>query len=107
MTNAYNVPVSGSVEVQTPAGWSMASTSQPFSDLQPGETRELLLVVTKTCPLPINRYPFTITAKTDKGSAALKEELSVTLLVKGTPPLDGKAEDWQKLVHCPFFSPGA
>ena len=97
VTNAYNVPVSGSVEVKPPAGWSMASSSQPFAALKPGETVDLSFAVAKTQSLPINRYPFVITAMTDKGKAELKEELSATLLVKGTPPLEGKAEDWQKL----------
>jgi hypothetical protein len=107
VTNAYNVPVSGSVEVKAPAGWSMASASQPFADLKPGATAELSFAVTKTQPLPINRYPFTITAKTDKGNTELSEELSATLLVKGTPPLDGTAEDWQKLGALPVYLAGS
>ncbi|MGB2824278.1 MAG: hypothetical protein WBF17_25110 [Phycisphaerae bacterium] len=106
VTNAYNVPVSGSVEVKAPAGWNMAGASKPFAALKPGETAELSFEVTRTRPLPINRYPFTITARTDRGNAVLSEELSATLLVKGTPPLDGAAKDWQKLGALPVYLAG-
>ncbi|MBE3099643.1 MAG: hypothetical protein IMZ44_21210 [Planctomycetes bacterium] len=106
VTNAYNVPLSGSVEVKAPAGWTMAGASKPFADLKPGETAELSFEVAKTQPLPGNRYQFTVTAKTDKGNVELSEGLSATILVRGTPPLDGKAEDWQKLGALPVYLTG-
>ena len=107
VSNTYNVPMSGTVEVKAPEGWQMADTSMPFSDLKPGASTELSFNVTETKPLPINRYPFAITAKTDKGDVKWSETLSSTILVKGTPPLDGKAEDWQKLGAVPVFLSGS
>ena len=106
VTNAYNVPVSGSVEIKAPAGWSLASASQPLAALGPGATVELSFAVAATKPLPINRYSFTVTVKTDKGNVVWSEELSATLLVKGTPPLEGTADAWQKLGALPVYLSG-
>ena len=106
MTNAYNEPLSGSVEVKAPSDWHLANDSLPFANLAPGATKTLSFAVTNSKAIPVNRYAFTVTAKTEQGNVALSEELSETLLVKGTPPLVGKAEDWQKLGAVPVYLSG-
>ena len=75
VTNAYNRPLSGKVEVNARAGWTLASNTLPFTDLAPGAASELSFAVTAQ-PMPANRYPFTVTATTDKGSVKLSENLS-------------------------------
>ena len=106
VTNAYNVPLSGKVEVKAPADWKFSSHSLSFTDLAPGASTQLSFAVTSAKAAAANRYPFTVTATTDKGTVKLSENLSSTVIVKGTPPLEGKADDWKKLGAVPVYLSG-
>jgi len=102
LANVARAPLSGTASVKAPDGWQIEA-SKPFKDLAPGKSVDIEFAVRAAKPVPFNRYPFSIAVTTANGDNSRAEELSVAAFAKGTPSLDGTAEDWQKIGAIPVF----
>ena len=101
LANVARVHLSGTVSVKAPDGWQIEAAAdgrapKPFKDLAPGKSIDLEFAIKTAKPVAFNRYPFSVSVITNSGDNSRTEELSVAAFAKGTPPLDGTAEDWQK-----------
>ena len=93
LTNILNRPVKGQLQVSV-AGMKLDAPAQ--LEMQPNETRDLLIPVTEATANAANTYPlaFRFDAGAD-GSAVLKEDLHVNVIAKRTMKVDGDLSDWK------------
>ena len=101
LQNAYNVPLSGKISVRTPTDLRLRSASLKFKDLVPGKRTVFEFPIAGGVLNPGNRYPLKITVDTSQGRAELDEAVSLALIKRGTPTIDGDPSEWSKLGAVP------
>lgn len=91
--NVLNRPVSGSVTLALGDTVTLAAPEQKVA-LQPGERRTLAFAIQSTTPSPLNSYAAEAVFRGPDGEARLAETLQANVIVRGTPTIDGKLDEW-------------
>ncbi len=99
LTNVLNRPVKGSVQVSV-EGLKLDAPAE--LEMQPHETRDVLIPVTEATAKASNTYPlhFRFDAGKD-GAATLQEDLHVNAVAKRTVKIDGDLSDWKGVLPIP------
>jgi len=93
LTNILNRKVTGSIQVSV-AGMKLNAPAQ--LEMQPHETRDLLIPVTEATPSASNTYPLTFQFDAGPdGKAALTEDIHANVIAKRTIKVDGDLSDWK------------
>lgn len=93
VTARTNVPISGTVTLQLPSGWSVAPASQRFPTLQPGQATTLIFHLESEVSHPGDTI--TATATTMAGvSATATGQVNTYALTYGHPAIDGTLATW-------------
>ncbi|MEM1011332.1 MAG: hypothetical protein AAGI46_03820 [Planctomycetota bacterium] len=109
VTNRAATPRTAVIDVALPDGLSITSEFEPVL-LEPGEQREVSVGVTADRSAPANRYPIKLTVRPEGGDAhdalVVEENLHESLIVHGTPTVDGDLSDWPELGARPVYITG-
>jgi hypothetical protein len=93
LTNVLNRKVKGSIQVSV-AGIKLDAPAEV--EMQPNETRDLLIPVTEATPAASNTYPLTFQFDAGPdGTAALQEDIHANVIAKRTIKIDGDLTDWK------------
>ncbi|HUU68974.1 MAG TPA: hypothetical protein VM186_05590, partial [Planctomycetota bacterium] len=103
LTNALNIPLSGKITVEPPGDLRLKSDTLNFKDLVPGKRTVFELPIERGEANAASRYPLKVTVKTPRGQCSIDETVSLALIKRGTPTVDGDLTDWEKLGAVPVF----
>jgi hypothetical protein len=94
--NQMNRPVTGTLTVTMPGGWSGVTTKKVT--LLPAELTDITFPVTAAIKSNTNLYDVNVTADTDAGSATISQVVQVAYAPERTIKVDGNLDDWADVV---------
>jgi hypothetical protein len=100
LRNAYRMPIEGEIVVQTDA-LKLVNTRRQFT-LGGAEHRTFNFAVTGATKRS-NSYPILVRVETDHGKTEHEETIHQSLIVQGTPTIDGSVDEWNQLGAVPVL----
>jgi hypothetical protein len=102
LRNAHPVPLSGAVKVEA-RGLTLEPAQRALDELPARGEKQYAFRVVSAEPSGNNTYPLKVSVETDRGAATLEEAISVAVIARGTPKVDGDVSEWQALGAVPVF----
>jgi len=100
LQNIHPIPLRGTLRAAA-EGLKLENATRPFA-LAPEAVETFTFSVAGATGV-MEGYPVTVTAETDLGNAQWTERISVAVIGRGAPQVDGDLADWQQIGALPVF----